>query len=178
MKSIFKTIAFIILIFTFSCNERNTESIDSPQSSRNEKNISMNARNSSGDSDLVNSLRARYNIETQVNEDGSYVLHYADGTFLDVKPTSESTCIISGSKTPGLVMEIHHIENDNFEFDVKQDTNGLLAKPCAQHPKNESFNQCFKREWSEFCDGLIGCVAQATNPLPVAAAISLHCALC
>lgn len=47
--------------------------------------------------------------------------------------------------------------------------------PCGNHPKGESFGDCVAREMSEFCDGLIGCVAMVTHPKLVLAAIVIHC---
>lgn len=41
--------------------------------------------------------------------------------------------------------------------------------------KGETFNGCFARNWTSFCDGLVGCIAQATNPVIVGAAIAIEC---
>ena len=50
--------------------------------------------------------------------------------------------------------------------------------PCDQHPAGEPFADCFAREWQAFCEDLPTCIAQATNPIPIAVAIGIHCVSC
>ena len=41
--------------------------------------------------------------------------------------------------------------------------------------KGETFNDCFQRNWNNFCCDLIGCAAQIAAPWAVAAAIAITC---
>ena len=52
------------------------------------------------------------------------------------------------------------------------------VNPCDQHAPNETFNKCFEREWKDFCSDAPSCIAQAVNPVVIAAAIAIHCATC
>lgn len=41
----------------------------------------------------------------------------------------------------------------------------------------ESFGDCFRRNWSNFCCDFVGCVAQITNPYAVSGGIAIACAV-
>ena len=66
-------------------------------------------------------------------------------------------------------------EYDIIDLDTDAD---VEEKPCSQHSSGQTFKQCFKQEWTDFCDGFVGCLAQATSPIRVGALIGLHCAYC
>lgn len=51
----------------------------------------------------------------------------------------------------------------------------MAAAPCDEHSSNETFDE---QEWDDFCDGLAGCLAQATNPVLLAIVIAIHCGVC
>ncbi len=51
----------------------------------------------------------------------------------------------------------------------------VISRELGPRKENETFNQCFARNWTSFCDGFVGCVAEATNPIVVAAAIAIEC---
>ena len=69
-------------------------------------------------------------------------------------------------------------DNEPLAFSPIEYDSTAFRSPCDEHPGGEEFKVCFKREWSEFCDGLVGCLAQATNPVYIAAVIAGHCVAC
>lgn len=137
--------------------------------------------------DLRQALKTQYGADLIKNENGSFTFNYNDGSSLEVIPNNDGSFTMQGTKISNRIFKINKLENTelsktnglDFSFVVLKDFDANPnAKPCSQHPKGETFNQCFKQEWSDFCDGLVGCLAQATNPHLVAAAIAAHCAAC
>jgi len=81
--------------------------------------------------------------------------------------------------------EIDTTDVNDFAMNIFYDSSDSFTNndiyvylPCSQHPAGQSFEDCFSTEWVGFCDGFISCLAQATNPLPIAAAIAIHCLDC
>lgn len=132
-------------------------------------------------------MKSRFGDDFTKNEEGSFTFIYEDGKKLEVTPNNDETLLMTGSKISNRIFNVNKMQNltsaDEMEysFDVIKDfesNQGVLLRPCEQHPAGESFNQCFKREWNEFCDAFVGCVAQATNPVLIASVIAAHCAAC
>lgn len=178
----------LISLFAFSCSDHE---INNPTISvnevttkpQNEATTNKVSAKSEADIDLAEVTKKKYNADIEFNDDGSYTIIFSDGRDIKISLASNNHYLMTGTRMPGVTIDVYHVKDDIFEFEVLEDLYGYFessatAKPCAQHPKGESFNNCFKREWNEFCDGFIGCVAQATNPIKVAAVIAAHCATC
>lgn len=132
-------------------------------------------------------MKNRFGADFTKNEDGSFTFVYEDGKKLEVIPNNDGTLLMKGSKISNRIFKVNKLQNlagtDEMEysFDIIKDfdsNQGTLRRPCGQHPEGESFNQCFKREWNEFCDDAVGCIAQAMEPHLVAVAIAAHCVAC
>jgi len=67
--------------------------------------------------------------------------------------------------------------NNNFTFVVINNPSGEFL-PCGEHPGSESFDDCFARQWNDFCWDMVGCVTLATHPIAVATLIAIHCIIC
>lgn len=102
---------------------------------------------------------------------------------------SDSTRIIARKLNGSYVIEGDHIGENRYtitELDVSEDASPLehvsieiaARNPCGSHPKNEAFSDCFVREWRDFCDSWISCLAQAIKPVEIAIAITIHCLAC
>lgn len=142
------------------------------------------------DPDLLREIKSRYGADITF-EDNSFKITYDDGSDLVLTEETNGNYIIKGSKINYNVIQVNYlpssyetdnIEVNNFTFKVLNENENYnrttSAAPCGQHPGNEGFNECFAREWSDFCDGVIGCVTQFTSPHIVAAIIAAHCATC
>ena len=171
MKNIKLLAASILfsIISVISCSKED-EHMEDINSSLTEKK---------GETTSQESIFKSYGIEFVENEDGSFILKYQDGLFVEVRETKYGTYLINGNKIEGRTFELtkSDMEKDGLPYVIKDITDyNRIAAPCDQHPSGESFKKCFKREWDNFCDGLVGCLAQATNPVAVATAITIHCA--
>lgn len=118
------------------------------------------------------------------------VIKYNDGREAVITQTASGTYEAKGTKLNNQTLSLNYLpisKNDEFEItnltfnmntEVNSDGKTTFAAPCSQHPSNEEFDDCFLREWKAFCDGFVGCFAQATNPHAVALAIAIHCVSC
>jgi hypothetical protein len=148
-------------------------------------------------------LKSRLGINTEDLGGGSFKFTYPDGRNLIVKKENDvyianGTRINNKSFTVSLddgeesiTERLKFIDNEinttitKEEFistvnDYSKLSNEFLLtrSPCDNHPSDESFDDCFAREFQEFCDGFLGCVALATNPVLISAVIAGHCAAC
>lgn len=169
-----------------------------------EENFNEESKNSlEADQQMAAILSERYAIETNFLSDGSLQFEYPNGQILEVDRT-DGEVILSGSRINNAVLRTDLMEgtgpiSDRIKFSLfetkeiisKQDfiksinrSSNLenqitrAAAPCDEHPSNEAFDDCFAQEWDDFCDGLAGCLAQATNPVLIAAVIAIHCGVC
>lgn len=152
---------------------------------------------------LANILSEKYGIETINLEDGNFRFKYPDERILQVN-NEGGEVILTGSRINNEIFKIRMadenkassyqlefldensrktISKQRFISAVNSSSNIVnsgfkAAAPCDEHISNETFDECFKKEWDDFCDGMAGCVAQAVNPVFVAAVIAGHCAAC
>lgn len=155
------------------------------------------------DQQMAAILSERYAIETNFLSDGNLQFEYPNGQILEVDRT-DGEVILSGSRINNAILRTDLIEgpgpvSNRIQFSLfetkeiisKQDfiksinrssnlenNITMAAAPCDEHPSDETFNECFAQEWEDFCDGLAGCLAQATNPVIIAAVIAIHCGVC
>jgi hypothetical protein len=135
-------------------------------------------------------------ISTWINED-EYSFQFPDGRVLNSK-LNDGKWETSGSAVNSKVFILPEIDAEDFsdfegsslqkffrseigeEFlgelanNGKQGTN-LRIQQCV---RGESFDQCFVREATDFCDGFLGCVTIWLMPGIIAAMIAAHCAAC
>ncbi|GEM_PF-2153403 len=102
-------------------------------------------------------------INTQTNE--IFKIFTMEASFAEKTMKS-----IKFERLNGEIMASYQIVNGLLVSDE------IVSRELGARKKGETFNNCFARNWTSFCDGLVGCVAQATNPIPVAAAIAIVCA--
>ncbi len=133
-------------------------------------------------------------------EDGTFIIEYTDGRILKVKEKKTEDYIeyiVSGTRTYNQTLGFlftedsshldvfdsmrifsydlnHYISNEGLEYII----NGFQKAPCSQHPSDESFVNCFKREVDEFCNSFASCVFLAANAKLVATLIAIHCVWC
>ncbi len=69
-------------------------------------------------------------------------------------------------------------EQPSRAFSDIENNNYLNRSTCDQHAGGEDFNDCFSREFGEFCDGFLGCLSLATNPAIISGVIAVHCLVC
>ena len=180
-----KTLKIFILLLLFFCSCSQNENITQAEHQAN----------------LLNYIEKNYNVQVTSTVNG-YKLKYTDSRYLLIENLDDKT-IISGTKInndkfelsidegnspiykridPYFQKENNGNNKQNFILTVNsyQNLNGSLTmnKPCDEHPSEEEFDDCFEREWDEFCDGFIGCMAQITNGPLIAAVIAIHCAAC
>lgn len=167
-------LALFVGLFAIGCS-RNEESVIV-------QNEPLNKETKVVQKELKESLKHRYGIDVTLNEKGNYVFNYSDGKKIEIIE-DDGFYSVQGDKIPNKILEIKvdeiplGKEYEMVSFSIK-DENVVLDNPCDQHSKNESFSDCFAREWKDFCDGVIGCTAQITHPKEVAIAIAIHCATC
>ncbi|MGM0641998.1 MAG: hypothetical protein ACQESN_11320 [Thermotogota bacterium] len=139
---------------------------------------------------LSDSLKNKYGINTTFMENGNVHLNYEDGKKVIIK-SEDNRYVLTGSKinnqTFGIEVEegeekitqrVHFYDNKNFSAQVsKQEfmksVHGSFLK------EKESFDECFEREWEDFCDGAASCIARDVLPISsaaVATAVAIHCA--
>jgi len=108
---------------------------------------------------------------------GAYRILFTNGLEMLVTPISNdkgSEFLIAGSVMGERLMRIKiDVTNDvvlpeHITFaDVTPDYLNIQAL-VLRNP-GETFNQCFVREWNDFCDGFLGCMALATHPVAIGA---------
>lgn len=187
MKYLLKlTFTFILSLFIFGCSNDNVEDIE------NETEIANNQ--------MIDLLNSKFGVVTTDLGNGGFKFTYPNGKFLTTSST-ENSIIVTGTRLNNEIIdfdklsanEINNLNNSKSQYflnainkqtfisNVNNNSNleqGLYARPCDEHPSDEEFDDCFEREWDEFCDGFVGCVAQATNPVLIAAVVAGHCAAC
>ncbi|MDF1697183.1 MAG: hypothetical protein P1U56_15175 [Saprospiraceae bacterium] len=109
-----------------------------------------------------------------------YLLSNPNGELLEMKADMRVEGGLNEQISARKVGDPQYSEIFNFSyfFAAAPNATAQAANPCNQHPAGESFDNCFKREWSDFCEDFISCIAQITNPIPVAVAVGIHCASC
>ncbi|WP_396188431.1 hypothetical protein [Flavobacterium sp.] len=130
--------------------------------------------------DFEKFITERYKAKVEMINKSDFNIIYSDGKVLIAKKQSDGSYKVTGSKINNNSFVISQNEGKFDESNPASNfrINATMANPCGQHPAGETFNQCFKREWADFCDGFVGCVAQATNPVGVALVIAAHCVAC
>lgn len=169
-----------------------------------EENFNEEIQNSlEADQQMAAILSERYVIETKFLKDDGFQFKYPNGRILDVD-RNDGEVILSGSRINNVVLRMSLSDgigpiSDRMKFSVDE-TQEIISKqdfmrsinssveienqitmsaaPCDEHPSNETFDECFEQEWDDFCDGLVGCVAQVTNPVLIAVVIAIHCGVC
>lgn len=150
----------------------------------------MNDNTTSKEVEFINAIENQYDVDILKNTDGSYEVIYRNGEILNIAPINENSYYISGSKISFEIKRIDIFDRtdsanimDSFSItsipDSKEGDNNLttFAAPCNQHP-SESFDECFKREMDEFCDGFAGCTSLAFFPELIIPIITGHCLAC
>lgn len=167
MKKLFFITSFILLIL--SCDS--TLSLE-----ENNKNSILNARISGEANDFI---FERFGANVSFVNDSVIALRYSNDRIINIIQDNLDTNFykIQGSLIGEAVFGIRHYNNNTFEFIVIHDYNDEF-KPCKDHPTSESFDDCFAREWDDFCRDMVGCVLQSTQPVLVATLIAIHCIDC
>ena len=142
--------------------------------------------------ELKQSLKVKFGIDLIIVDTNLYKFIYHDGKELFLQNVSEiNTITIYGNKINGEVLNFSfNPDENNFgkNIEIYKSCNKMstqfflnIVNPDANSPIQklkaaETFSQCFKREWNDFCDDAVSCIAQATNPVIVGVAIAIHCA--
>lgn len=192
MRKLLKlNIILSVVVMVFACSSENNEGtpLDHQAEISNEQ--------------IIEKLNSRLGVKTLDLGNGNFEFTYPDGRSL-ILANKNGNYFINGTRINNQTILIALQDNskpitERLEFtDASNGTllgkkqfismvndysklsagSSLVMRPCNQHPSNESFDDCFSREWDEFCDGFLGCVAQATNPVIIAAVIAGHCAAC
>ena len=188
MKKIF-TFALslsIITLIAFSCS--NDEAISNNQEAQANK-------------EMAEVLQTKYGIETTILDNGSFEFKYLDGRILNVSQ-NDGKIVFTGSRVNNEKLTFESVTKDVALENLNSKSNLFLkgipkqefiksvnnysnlnqlakvASPCDEHSSNEEFDDCVEREVDEFCDGLVGCLALATNPVIIIGVIAIHCAAC
>ena len=99
-----------------------------------------------------------------------------------VHSLESDTKLILSSENDNITQSFSFINTIDDSFDKRKGnikTYSMSNPDCDELGKRrsgESFDDCFKRNWSNFCCDFIGCLAQIANPLAIAAAITIVCA--
>lgn len=168
----------MLLIFAFGCDSADNSGQNSPTASAN--NSDTYSRTTEGDLDFKTAMRERYGATTEFSSN-LITITYPDQKKLLIASTEDpNIVIIEGSAVNDGQYKLTYDPDGNKSPDQRLaiSTLRLPVNPCEYHPINETFGQCFVREFEAFCDGFTGCAAIATNPVAVSAGISAHCALC
>ncbi len=142
-------------------------------------------------------LQNKYFItSTWVNED-EYSFRFPDGRILSSK-LENGKWVTSGSAVNNKIFMLPEIKEKDFsEFEGSNlqkffrsnigndllvelankgsDESNLRIQQCVN---GESFDQCFVREATDFCDGFLGCVTIWIMPGTIAVMIAAHCVAC
>lgn len=133
---------------------------------------------------------------TWVNED-EYSFRFPDGRILSSK-LANGKWVASGSAVNNKIFILPEISEKDFSvfegsnlqmFFRSEIGNDLLVELASKGSEEsnlriqecvsrESFDQCFVREATDFCDGFVGCVTIWVMPVTIAALIAAHCAAC
>lgn len=189
-KTLKITFALFLSLIFFSCSkDDNILTKDSQTFETNEQ--------------LITILNDTYGITTEILENNNFEFTYPDGLTLKMEKQDDQY-IASGDKINNTEIQIFVEEGDesiekrllfkNIENDEtieKKDfikiinsstssSDGYVTRdaPCSEHPSGESFDECFKSDWDDFCDGAVGCIAKFTHPGLIAGVIAAHCAAC
>jgi|GEM_PF-5560486 len=141
----------------------------------------LNARTAAGDLDFKNAMFEHYGATVVYGANGLITITYPNEKKLIVEATSDpNTVFIEGSALNEARYRLTYDPDPSKSayHRLSYTTLRLPVNPCGLHPANETFGQCFVREFEAFCDGFMGCASIATNPIAVSAGITAHCALC
>lgn len=67
---------------------------------------------SDADADLANAVKQRYNSDIKFHGDGGYTMTFPDGTSAEVVPTENNRYKLTGSRMPGVTMEVYQKGKD------------------------------------------------------------------
>lgn len=201
MKNLVSLTLITLFMFT-SCSKDNEEIITNQNINSDNSSLQYRSGNKEADDEMAEVLLTKYGVETTSIGENEFSFKYPDERILNIK-ISGNKVTLSGTRINNETyifdnLTQSQIDNLDYNSDYLLESNILisdfifnvndlsklspseaaLARPCNEHPSNESFKSCFKREWDEFCDGLVGCLAQATNPHLIAGVIAAHCAAC
>ncbi len=135
-----------------------------------------------------NFILQRYGLEFDQIDNNTQRLYNSDGLFLDiieVRPNEKY--ILSGTiihDEIGLIVnqngenfnEIFLFTDTSFQDVLTDSELGYRIANDENLFRHRPFGECFKDEWTDFCDGFISCVAQISHPWTVAGAVSIFCA--
>lgn len=107
--------------------------------------------------DFEKFITERYKAKVEMINKSDFNIIYSDGKVLNAKKQSDGSYKVTGSKIKNNSFVISQNEGKFDESNPASNfrINATLANPCNQHPAGETFDQCFKREWDAFCDGLV-----------------------
>lgn len=138
----------------------------------------------SEESNLIHSIKNNLDVDLIIQKDEEY-LCTGNNTSLSYMKISETRAKVFNSKLDEIIIDFDpdNISEMLIEYQdgrIRKGIGyfGLFVKGIDSHglnPRYETFEECFVREWQDFCDDFVSCVAQATNPIPVAIAIAIHC---
>jgi len=121
----------------------------------------------------------KFGAELQKTETGKYTAVYPNSTRLEFYKNEDNSYSITGTKIGSAVWQMRTADNSNYKFEVLSPRVSLPnARPCSEHPSGEDFEECFDREWDEFCSDAVSCVFQAVNGPVVAILTAIHCEVC
>lgn len=167
MKHLFKITLITILSFSILGCSDEQEAIE-------EQSLNLEELNSKIDT--------AFGAKITKIESNNYQIDFENGKIayisLNESGKSKITGTVFGGKSYSFDNTVFDPDNAPLAFSPIEYDSTALRSPCDEHPGGEEFKVCFKREWSEFCDGLVGCLAQATNPVYIAAVIAGHCVAC
>ena len=194
-KVIFMAFAIMVLgaFVITSCSDENQETTN-PKLVFREFNAA--------EAQMAEILQIRYGIHMGVLENEDYEFTLGNGRKIIMRNIGNQILITgSGINNESYIFEqlskeqIDNLDNESefllgsntlkreFISSINDVSNLLpeqqaMANPCSQHPANETFNECFKREIEAYCDGFVGCVSLALYPISISILIAAHCAAC
>ncbi len=98
-----------------------------------------------------------------------------------IQTLEDDTKLVLSTENDTEIQSFSFINDINGNFENRNNNLKKYSKSygdcdeLGERRSGESFDDCFKRNWSDFCCDFIGCMAQITNPTAVAAAITLVC---
>ena len=147
-----------------------------------------NLESRSLENDLETFIFDNYGLVHVENENQR--LYTQDGLYLDIiEIVPDEKYILSGTiiyDEIGLKInqngngfnEVFEFMDSSFQNVLSESELGqaMANDPTLFDPEERTFGECFKDEWTNFCEDFISCAAQIANPWSVAGAISIFCA--
>lgn len=185
MKTIKLTIfsilgATLLGLGLYSCSNDDTTGVNELEKTNVSKNANRKVTDNDAIKDFTLAIKMKYNAEVIMIDELNTLIKYEDNKELYIIKESEDSFLMKGSKINDKTFSVTLSKNQTipYEFTEIKDGNTVTFNPCSEHPKGEKFNDCFKREFSDFCDGLVGCLSLAVFPWHISAVIAAHCLAC